>query len=127
MNIKPENLGDAISEYLSNYTEEVTEDIFQGVEKIANEVNAEIKSRISFKQPTGKYVKAFRIKETFRDKRNRRMTWYVAAPHYRLTHLLEFGHAKASGGRTKAYKHIVYGEDIAEKKMNMLVERAVKR
>lgn len=127
MNIKPENLGDAISEYLTNYTDEVTEEIFEGVEKVASEVNEEIKSKISFNQPTGKYVKAFRIKETFRDKRNRRMTWYVAAPHYRLTHLLEFGHVKASGGRTKAYRHIAYGEEIAEKKMNTLVEKAVKR
>jgi hypothetical protein len=113
---------------LSQYTNEVTQDIKKAIDIVADEVNEEIKSKIHFKQRTGDYVKGFRIKRSaYEDKYNKRNTWYVADGQYRLTHLLEYGHAKRNGGRVEAFPHIRYGEELAIKRMTELAEKAVQK
>lgn len=120
-----EGLADSITKELAQYGEAVAEGVKKGVDQVANECNEEIKKHITFKQPTGRYVKAFRIKTSFEDKYNKRKTWYVSGSQYRLTHLLENGHANKDGGRTKAYPHIKYGEELAKKRMEELVKEEV--
>lgn len=119
-------LAEAINKELSNYSKEVTEKTKKNVDTVSKEVNEAIKSHITFKQWTGKYVKAFRIKTVYEGAFNKRNTWHVSGNQYRLTHLLEKGHALRDGGRTKAYPHIKYGEEIAKKRMEELTKEAVK-
>ncbi len=120
-------LAAAIERELQSYSDIVSEKIGEAVEMVAHEVNDEIKRQMTFKQRTGKYVKAFRIKKINTGSRqNHGHVWYVAAPHYRLTHLLEHGHALRNGGRTRAFPHIQYGEQLAERRMKELSEKAVK-
>lgn len=123
--INIDGLADLISEYMDNYSQDVTDGVKKAVDTVAVEVNQEIKNHITFKQPTGKYVKAFRIKTVFEDRYNKRNTWHVANPHYRLTHLLENGHALRQGGRSEAYPHIKYGEELAQKRMEELAKEAI--
>ncbi|MGN2369868.1 hypothetical protein ACTFJW_07360 [Clostridium cagae] len=118
-------LADAINKELSLYSSDVTKKTKSNVDKVSKEVDKEIKKHINFKQPTGKYVKAFRINNSYEGPFTKRKTWHVKAPYYRLTHLLEKGHALAGGGRTKAYPHIKYGEDLAKKRMEQLTKEAV--
>lgn len=124
MNINIDDLANEIVKELTNYSEVVTVGIKKAVDVVSKEVNEEIKSHISFKQGTGKYVKSFRIK-TVEDKYNKNSTWYSTDGQYRLTHLLEKGHAKRGGGRTKAFKHIEYGEELAQKRMEELAKEAI--
>lgn len=116
---------DLIVEYMSNYSEDITTGVKKAVDTVAKEVNIEIKKHITFHEPTGKYVKAFRIKGMFDGKYSKGKTWYVSGDEYRLTHLLEKGHAKIGGGRTDAYKHIEFGEELAKKRMEELSREAV--
>ena len=122
-----DKLADVISSLFKTYTDEITEGIKKNVDIVSDEVNTEIKEHISFDQPTKDYVKAFRIKRSAsEDRYNKTNIWYVSGKQYRLTHLLEKGHALWRGGRTKAFPHIKYGEEIAQKRMVELSEEVIK-
>lgn len=123
--INIDELANAIVQGLENYTQDVTDNLKKGVDTVSKEVNEEIKNHITFKQPTGKYAKAFRIKTSFQDKYNKRKIWYVTDGEHRLTHLLENGHALRQGGRSNAYPHIKYGEELAQKRMEELAKEAI--
>lgn len=110
--IQANKMADEIENLLTTYTEEVTELAKQVVDKVSQETNQEILNHITFKDKS--YTKSFRIKKSFEDKRNKRNTWYVESPHYRLTHLLEYGHITRNGGRTRSFPHVKYGEQYLE-------------
>jgi len=119
-------LAAAIESELQSYSQSVSQKIGEAVELVAKEVNDEIKAHVTFKQQTGLYVKAFRIKKiNTGNKLNHSRIWHVASPHYRLTHLLEHGHALRNGGRARAFPHIRFGEELAERRMQELTEKAV--
>jgi hypothetical protein len=120
-----DEMADLIAEYMSNFSEDVNEGVKNAVDIVASEVDAVIKANVTFEEPSGKYVKAFRIKSVFEGRFNKGKTWHVANGQYRLTHLLEKGHAKIGGGRTDAFKHIEFGNDLAVRRMQELSEEAV--
>lgn len=127
MNTAIEGLADLIAKELEAYSEAVTEELVAAVDVVSQEVNEEIKSHVTFTPRSGKYVKAFRIKKGAESRRGKTNVWHVANGQHRLTHLLEKGHALRQGGRTRAYPHIQYGEDLAKKRMEELAKEAVKR
>jgi len=46
---------------------------------------------------------------------------------YRIAHLLEHGHAKVGGGRTRAFPHWEQGEEYAEKELIANLKRRIER
>lgn len=130
-NIDTNELADAIAECMSNYSNDITEGIKMAVDIVSKETDNEIKNHINFKERSGKYVKAFRIKKAYEDGYKKVNNWYVGNGQHRLTHLLEKGHALRQGGRTRAFPHIKYGEELAIKRMEelskLVIENANKR
>lgn len=121
-----DNLSSTLTNELSNYSDEITARVKKAVDTTGKEVNEGIKNHITFNQNTGDYIKSFRVSKTYEDRYKKYKTWHVINGQYRLTHLLENGHALPQGGRTKAYPHIKYGEEIAEARMEELARKAVK-
>jgi hypothetical protein len=118
-------LCDDIMSSLTEYSDDVAVRTRKAVDIVTREVSDEIKKHLSFNSRTGNYIKSFRTKTLFEDKRNKRNTWYVKEPHYRLTHLLEFGHINRNGTRTRAFPHVQYGEEIAERRLPELIEKVL--
>jgi len=123
MSTNIDNLADMILKELENYSEGVTDGVKKAVDVVAKEVNKEIKRNVTF-EGTGQYVSSFKIKKTHEGRFNKGKTWHVGGGDHRLTHLLEKGHAKRGGGRTRAYPHIIYGEQLAIKRMEELAKEA---
>lgn len=108
-NLARESIEAQLAEILNNYTEEVVEVLEKSAAEVANEAAEELKR--SSPQRHGKYAKGWRVKQEV----NRKGASYIVhnPKHYRLTHLLEKGHAKVNGGRTKAQPHIQPAEQKA--------------
>ena len=116
---------------LQDYTEDVTTVTKQAVDDTADAVNTEIQKHANPKW--GKYLRAFEIKTTYDDRFEKRNTWHVKAPHYRLTHLLEKGHdyvgrdGKRKNGVAKPIPHIQYGQEIAEKMLEQKIAEGIEK
>ena len=119
-------LASAITEMLSQYNEAVTDEAKKVVDEISKEANEEILNHITFNDK--KYTKSFRLITSFEDKRNKRNTWYVASPHYRLTHLLEFGHYTRNGTtRTRAFPHVKYGDEYVKNNFEKRLKEEIEK
>lgn len=65
----------------------------------------------------GTYKKSIKRKQTRKAEFESEYTIYVAAPEYRLSHLLENGHLTKKGNRTKAIPHFAKGQELADQKL----------
>lgn len=126
MTIKPEDFAKELESMMSDYSEEILEVVEDVTQKVGTMVMDEIKEHITFDEPTGEYVKSFSLKKE-KSRTNRGRIWHVLKPHYRLTHLLEKGHALKSGGRTRAFPHIKYGEELAVRRYPEMLKEAIEK
>lgn len=99
--VKPADFADAMEKILSEYGNEIQTNADEAIKATAKEVTKQLKK-------AGKYgtvsKKPFRKQFTYEIEKTRLSTTAtVGNKKAGLTHLLEFGHAKRNGGRTKAY------------------------
>ena len=114
-----QDISNEIAQALSEYTSEVEQQLDEIKSDVADETVAYLKAN-SPKGRRSKYAKGWRKKKDGKS--------YVIhnATDAGLTHLVEKGHAKRNGGRTQAQPHISTAEEMAIKKFENKVERAIK-
>lgn len=118
-----DGLQDAIMQELQRYSQESSDKLKQGLKKIADESVKELRS--TSPKRTGKYAKSWNAKKVYEADDDIRIVVNARTPHYRLTHLLEFGHASPKGGRrVPARPHIAAAEQKVIDKAMKVVEEA---
>lgn len=121
-NTKIENLADEIMKGLMEYKDLVTDNMKKSVRKAGRSVKKDIQANAPKK--TGAYSKSWKVSTTKETSESLELT--VHSPKkYQLAHLLENGHAKRNGGRTKAIPHIAPAEENAVKQLESDIKKAI--
>ena len=103
-----DGLADAVMEELVEYSKLAGETMKKAVTKAGQTVRKEIQAGAPVR--TGKYAKSWTAKRTKESSTRLEVTVYSPS-RYMLAHLLEHGHAKRNGGRTRAFPHIAPAEE----------------
>lgn len=105
------NLGDVISRELSIYSNEITETIKKEAKEHMSQLVKETKKTAPVGHRQKHYRDSIKSKKTSENDRGATYTWYVEGPDYRLSHLLENGHATRNGGRVEGTHFIAKASD----------------
>jgi hypothetical protein len=118
-------LGGEIDRQLTIYSERINEGIRQEAENSLKALIKETKATA----PVGNRQKHYRDSisgKYIRNRWNTKAIWYVKGSDYRLSHLLENGHAKRGGGRVEGTHFIQKATDPILEQYLKAVEEVIK-
>jgi len=95
------NIGDALHRELTIYSQEITNIVKQEAKAHMTDLVKETKKTAPVGNRQKHYRDSIKSKKTSENDRGASYTWYVEGSDYRLSHLLENGHALRDGGRTE--------------------------
>lgn len=119
--VKVDEFSETISKYLAQYSANAKVVLDETIREVSLETKKKVKSGAPVR--TGNYRKSWSIKQDT-GRLTSAAVVYAKAPHYRLTHLLENGHAKRGGGRVAPKVHITPANNWAQEEA---VDRFVRK
>ena len=121
--VSVDQMAQTIMDGLLEYADFATEDMKAAVKKAGNKAKSDVQAGAPVDR--GKYKKSWAVKTTKENANALEITVH-SKNRYQLAHLLEFGHAKRNGGRTRAFPHIAPAEAAAAELLEREVEAALK-
>ena len=121
MKIRTEDFYKAIGLELEEFGGEVSDAVKEVGKKEAKACKKEIADRSP--ERTGKYKKGWRVSNLYDGPGGIRVS--VNNKEYQLTHLLENGHAKVSGGRVDGVSHIAPAADRLQRELPEKIRKAI--
>ena len=121
--VSVDGLADAVAGMLDEYARATEQDMKKAVRDAGNTVKKAIGEGAPVK--TGKYAKSWAVKTT-KETANALEVTVHARNRYQLAHLLEHGHAKRNGGRTRAIPHIAPAEQQGIEQLERDIERSLR-
>lgn len=115
------DLAAEVMKQLESYRDYADEVLAKDIEEAAKLAKDEVQNNAPV--DTGKYKKSWKVKKDMKDPRKPAATVYASGGNYRLTHLLEHGHAKRNGGRVRGTEHIAPAEELAGRKLEQDLAR----
>lgn len=95
-----DQLSDAINNELTIYSQHIIDGIKEEAKKSMKELVRQTKATAPVGKRKRHYKNSITSKKTAENDRSVTYTWFVKGSNYRLSHLLENGHALRNGGRT---------------------------
>ena len=121
------DLEKVIGEMLQEYGDEIADAVSEQVDKVAKDTRDQLES--TSPRLSGDYARNWVVDYVNTDRLSKNAVIHVEAPDYRLTHLLEFGHALKRGGReighVDAKPHIAEAEKKAIEEFEQAVKEAI--
>ena len=124
-NVNIDQLAAEIAKGLADYSQDVVEKVDVSSEAVGKAAVKRLKE--TSPKRYGKYAKSWTMTTEKAIGQPDLRIIHAKAPHYRLTHLLEHGHAKRGGGRVEGKPHIRPAEEMVIQEFVAEVEEAIKR
>ena len=121
--VKIDDLANAVMKELDDYADVIDTDMRKAVTKAGQTVRKEISANAPKRH--GDYAKSWSTKKTRQTSRSLEVTVY-SKNRYQLAHLLEHGHAKRNGGRTRAQVHIAPAEENGIRQLEEDIKRSIR-
>lgn len=116
------NFRSSVFELVKEYGDQVNDTLLKVMTDVSQEGAQEMKASGDF-GGTGKYKRAWT--STIQKSRIGAEAVIHNKTQYQLTHLLEFGHAKQNGGRTRAFVHIAPVNDKVQEQFMRNFEKEI--
>ena len=126
MSISVGQLSEAISKELSIYNERVITGVKEQAKKSMDQLVKDTKATAPVGKRKKHYRNSIKSKKVSEDDRSATYLWYVDGPDYRLSHLLENGHALRNGGRVAGTHFIKNASDPILLQYIQAVEEVIK-
>lgn len=121
-----EELGEAIARELTIYGENVIEGIKREAKSSMSRLVKDTKATAPVGNRQKHYRDSIKSKKISENDRSVSYLWYVAGSDYRLSHLLENGHALRNGGRVEGTHFIEKASDPILEEYIQAIEEVIK-